>query len=237
MKNSVEADQCVCPETKGILYVVATPIGNLEDITLRAIRILKEADFILCEDKRQTVKLLNKYEIKSKLISFHKFNEEKIQNEVLSLLNSGKSLALVSDAGTPLISDPGSKLVLACHENKIKVISIPGSSSLTGALSVSGLDLKEFLFVGFLPGKKSKRKRLIASFNERSKNVVLFVGPHDFKKYINEIYEIFSDINVFYGRELTKIHEESWFGNIKELISNLNEFKAKGEIIFCLQIV
>ena len=140
----------------GVLYVVATPIGNLEDITLRALRVLKEVDYILCEDKRITSKLLNKYAIKSTLIKYHKFNEQKESENILSLLNSGKKIALVSDAGTPLISDPGESLIYEALKNRIKVSPIPGPSSLTSALSLCPFASLEFLFIGFLPHKKSK---------------------------------------------------------------------------------
>src|SRR3990167_2262652 len=149
-----------------MLYIVATPIGNLEDITLRALRILKEVDFILCEDKRVTTKLLNKYEIKSNLISLHKYNEQKLINHVLSILQAGKNAAIVSDAGTPLISDPGLSLISSLQENDIKVVSIPGPSALTGALSICPLKTNEFLFAGFLPESKTERKKLIESFTK-----------------------------------------------------------------------
>ena len=211
----------------GMLYIVATPIGNLEDITLRALRILKEVDFILCEDKRITVRLLNKYQIKTKLISFHKFNEQKSTDYIFSLLTSGKNIALVSDAGTPLISDPGTAIVSYARENNVKVISIPGPSALISALSVSPLRIDEFLFLGFLPSKKNKRLKVIFSLSTRSKNIILFVAPHDFKKYIKEICDIYPDIEIFYARELTKIHEEVWYGNIKNLTESLNKKKLK----------
>ncbi|MBI2995349.1 MAG: 16S rRNA (cytidine(1402)-2'-O)-methyltransferase [Candidatus Melainabacteria bacterium] len=217
-----------------ILYIVATPIGNLEDITLRALRILKEVDYILCEDKRITVRLLNKYEIKSKLISLHKYNEEKSTQEILSLLKEGKNIALVSDAGTPLISDPGSRLITHLRKNNIKIISIPGPSSLTSALSACGFDLREVLFLGFLPAKKSKREKIISSLKERAKVVVIFVAPHDLKKYLLEIYNIYPDIKIFYSREISKIYEENWSGNIKDLVLQLEAKPLKGEIVLIL---
>ena len=218
----------------GILYVVATPIGNLEDITLRALRILKEVDFILCEDKRVTSKLLNKYNIKTRLIDFHKFNESKRTNYVISLIESGKNIALVSDSGTPLISDPGSNLVSVLKSKNIIVISIPGPSALTAALSVLPLKFDEFLFLGFLPSKKTNRNKILSSLKTRSKNVILFIAPHDFKKYLNEIYDLYPDINVFYARELTKIYEEVWSGKIKDLINIIETCYGKplkGEIV------
>ncbi len=218
----------------GILYVVATPIGNLEDITLRALRILKEVDFILCEDKRVTVKLLNKYEIKTKLIPFHKYNEKTEAENILSNLKAGKSIALVSDAGSPLISDPGAELISIVYENKFKVITIPGASALISALSVCPIKFNEFTFLGFLPDKASKRNEVISSLAENSSIVVLYVAPHDFKKYIKEIDVQYSDINIFYARELTKIYEETWYGKIKDLLDLLEKKELKGEIVLVL---
>ena len=219
----------------GVLYVVATPIGNLEDITLRALRILKEVDFILCEDKRVTTKLLNKYEIKSNLISLHKYNEQKLINHVLSILQAGKNAAIVSDAGTPLISDPGLSLISFLRKNNITIIPIPGSSALVSTLSISPFKSNEFLFVGFLPDNKTEREKLIRSFSERADMIVLFVSPHDFNKYLKEIYSFYPFIEVFYARELTKFYEENWLGSIKDLIINVEKKKLKGEIVLCLQ--
>ena len=217
-----------------VLYVVATPIGNLEDITLRALRVLKEVDFILCEDKRITSRLLNKYKIKSTLIKYHKFNERQELSNILSLLKNGKSIALVSDAGTPLVSDPGSSLIQEALKNKITVSSIPGPSSLTSALSLCPFYTDEFLFLGFLPDEKSKRKKIIASLKDKTSFAVLFIAPHDVKRYSNEIYEVYPDIDVYYARELTKVYEESWTGKIKTLLEDLEKKKLKGEIVLGL---
>ena len=218
----------------GVLYVVATPIGNLEDITLRALRVLKEVDFILCEDKRITLKLLNKYQIKTNLISFHKFNESKKLEEIISLFKSRKNIALVSDAGAPLISDPGSNLISTAWKNNIQIVSIPGPSALTTTLSVCPLNVSEFLFLGFLPSEKTKRNKTITSLKERSRTVVLFIAPHDLRKYLNEIYGVYPDIDVFYARELTKIYEEYWCGKIKDLLDLLENKTLKGEIVLGL---
>ena len=218
----------------GVLYVVATPIGNLEDITLRAIKILKEADYVLCEDKRITSRLLNKYEIKTKLIGFHKFNENRILDNVLSLLTFGKNVALVSDAGTPLVSDPGSVLVSAARKNYINIVCIPGPSSLSSVLSICPFNFQEFLFLGFLPDDKSKRKKIFVSLSQRSKIVILFIAPHDLNKYLNELYDFYPEIEIFYAREVTKIYEESWVGKITELLKLSEEKKLKGEIVLVL---
>ena len=221
-------------EKIGTLYVVATPIGNLEDITLRALRILKEVDCVLCEDKRVTAKLLNRYQIKTKLISFHKFNESKSIADIVSLISSGKNIALVSDGGTPLISDPGSNLISVLIKNNIKIFSIPGPSALTSAFAISPFVGNEFLFLGFLPSQKSKREEIISSLKERSKVAILFVAPHDLNKYLLEIQSFYSDIEVSYARELTKIYEEHWLGKINNLIELVEKKKLKGEIVLFL---
>lgn len=218
----------------GVLYVVATPIGNLEDITLRALRILKEVGFILCEDTRTTSKLLNKYQIKNKLISLHKFNEREVLDKALSLLRSNRKLALVSDAGTPLVSDPGAKLILEARKSKIKIIPIPGPSSLTSSLSICGFSLDEVMFIGFLPSSKNKRKEVLLSLKKKSKTVFIFIAPHDLKEYAMEIYEFYPDVELFFARELTKIHEESWQGSIKDFLDQIRDKKIKGEIVIGL---
>ncbi len=219
---------------EGVLSIIATPIGNLEDITLRAIRTLKEVDYILCEDKRVTQKLLNHFEIKTKLISFHKYNEKDESEKVVLLLKSGSCIALVSDAGSPLISDPGSELISRVYKEGIKVISIPGPSAVISALSICPIKFNQFTFIGFLPDKASRRNELISSFSTSNSVIVLYVAPHDFKKYISEIYTHYPDINVFYARELTKIYEESWCGEIKDLVNLLDKKKLKGEIVLVL---
>ncbi len=219
----------------GTLYVVSTPIGNLEDITLRALRILKEVDFILCEDTRVTSKLLNKYEIKTKLISFHKFNESKKSEYVLDLLTEGKNLALVSDAGTPLILDPGCDLVLSARSKGIKIVAIPGPSSLTCALSLCSYKTNDFLFLGFLPEQKSNRGKIISSLKQRASLVILFIAPHDLKKYLGEIFSVYPNLDVFYARELTKMFEECWYGKLSELVEIVNNKTLKGEIVLGLK--
>ena len=218
----------------GTAYVVATPIGNLEDITLRALKILREVDYILCEDKRITSRLLNKYQMKTKLLVYHKFNEKKQLDFVLELLKNGKNIAIVSDAGTPLISDPGSLLITELVKNNINIFPIPGPSALISALSIYPYPLDEFLFVGFLPDAKLKREKLISSFDGRAENIVLYIAPHDLSKYISEIYSFYPNVKVFYAREITKLYEESWSGNIKDLIATLKNKRIKGEIVLCL---
>lgn len=218
----------------GIFYVVSTPIGNLEDITLRALRVLKEVDCILCEDKRVTAKLLNKYQIKTKLISFHRFNEASRANKILSIIKNGQNVALVSDAGTPLLSDPGLSLISVFYKSNINIVSVPGPSALTAALSLCPYKLDEFLFVGFLPDSKNERKKLIESLNKRAKAVIIFLAPHDFNKYLNEIFNLYPSIDVFYAREITKMYEEHWSGKLKDLLEMSNKKKIRGEIVLCL---
>ncbi len=218
----------------GALYVVCTPIGNLEDMTLRSIRTLKEADFILCEDKRVTQKLLNRYEIKTKLISFHRHNERDEVKNIISSLKTGKNIALVSDAGSPLISDPGCDLISAAYKNGIKVISIPGASALISALSICPIKFTEFTFLGFLPDKASKRNDLISSLGKNYSVVILYIAPHDLKKYIKEIYDQYPTINIFHTRELTKIYEESWYGKIKDFLGLIEKRELKGEMVLVL---
>lgn len=220
----------------GKLYIVATPIGNLNDITFRAVDTLKKVDLILCEDSRVTKKLLNKYDIKTKLETCHKFSEEKIKGEILEKLNCGIDVALVSDAGTPLISDPGSRLVSACRNENISVVTIPGASALVSALSILGLNFNDFLFVGYLPEKKSKRRELIESFENRSNYIVLYVAPHDLKKYVKEISEVYRDVKYHFARELTKVYEETWSGTGEELTKRMDEKEIKGEVVLVLEI-
>ena len=219
----------------GILYVVAMPIGNLEDITLRALRILKEVDYILCEDKRVTIKLLNKYDIKTNLIAFHKFNETKQVEYILSLLEKNKKIAIVSDAGTPLISDPGLKLVSQLLKNNYKIYPIPGPSALTCALSICPLFENEFLFVGFLPNNKTKRENLIKNIADRANLAVIFVAPHDLLNYLEEICKIYPNAEVFLTREMTKIYEEYQYCLIKDLIEKVKNKKVKGEIVLFIR--
>ena len=221
-------------KSSGSLYIVATPIGNLEDITLRALRILKEVDFIFCEDTRVTQKLLNKYQIKTKLTTLHKFNEKSQITKIISLLEGGNNIALVSDAGTPVISDPGNELISAASCNKIKIIPIPGASALISALSACPINFKSFNYVGFLPDKTPEREKIISLFGTSNSLMVLYIAPHDFKKYLKEIHSKYQELEIFYAREITKIYEECWHGKINELIKLLEQKELKGEIVLIL---
>ena len=209
------------------LYIVSTPIGNLEDITLRALNVLKNTDIILCEDTRRSVKLLNYYKIKKKLISYHKFNEKKQLRNIIEHFKGGKILSLISDAGTPLLSDPGKILVNKCVEKGIKVIPIPGASSITAAVSVSGFDDK-FLFYGFLPDKKKLLTNELKKLSENENSLVFFVSPKKINKIIPEIKKNFKGRNIVFCREITKIFEEFIRKKVDEL--ELFEKEPKGEL-------
>ena len=228
----------------GNLYIVATPIGNLQDISLRAAETLKKVDFILCEDTRKTAflldNILSQKVPREKLGSYFEHNEVERIPKAISILESCFDIALVSDAGTPLISDPGFKLVRECINKKIKVISIPGSSAVTAALSVSGLPTDKFLFLGFLPKKSGHRIKLINDLKKSQKyiqpTIILFETPHRITVTLEELKSIFGDIEVVICRELTKIYEEVK----KDKISSLSEFyqkhKPKGEIVILFNL-
>ena len=209
------------------LYIVSTPIGNLDDITLRALDVLKKSDIILCEDTRRSIKLLNHFKIKKKLISYHKFNEKKKLAGIIKYFNEGKILSLISDAGTPLLSDPGRLLVNECLENNIKVTPIPGVSSITSALSVSGFDDK-FLFYGFLPKTENELEKVLKSLSQYEYSQVFFVSPKKINFYIKYFKRFFSGRKILIAREITKIHESY----IRKEIDDLKTFKdnIKGEL-------
>ncbi len=220
----------------GTLYVVATPIGNLEDMTLRAIRILKEVDVILCEDTRTTGKLLSKYEIKNKTISYHAHSTKNKENQIIELLRDGKNLALVSDAGTPCVSDPGVMLVDSVYEafgDEASVLPIPGASALVSAISASGISTANFTFLGFLPHKKG-RETIFNKINESDYACVFYESTHRLLKTLSSLGEIL-DIKrkVVVAREITKKFEEIKRGNAKELLDFFtnNTQKQKGEFV------
>ena len=209
------------------LYFVSTPIGNLKDITYRAIEILKRSSYILCEDTRVSKNLLDKYEIKSKLISNHKFNEKKNLFKIVDLLKSGETISLISDAGTPSISDPGTILVNECIKNKIKIIPIPGPSAVVTAVSISGFSEK-FFFYGFLPAKKQTLINELKKFSELEGSFVFFVSPKKVNKIIPQLKDNFSGRKIVFCREISKLYEEY----IRKDIDDLELFKKepKGEL-------
>ena len=209
------------------LYIVSTPIGNLDDITLRAIDVLKKSDIILCEDTRQSIKLLNHLKIKKRLISYHKFNEKKQLTNVIEHFNEGKILSLISDAGTPLLSDPGRILVNQCIKKGIAVIPIPGVSSITSALSVSGFS-DQFLFYGFLPKTENQLEKVLNSLCKNDYTQVFFVPSKKINFYLKAFKKFFSGRKILIAKEITKIHEAF----IREDLDNVNMFKSslKGEL-------
>jgi len=214
----------------GCLYLVATPIGNLEDITLRALRILKEVDQIACEDTRHTLKLLNHFDIRKPLVSYHEHNEMTRSSELVLAIEQGASVALVSDAGMPLVSDPGSRLVSLCIRHHIPVIPIPGASAILTALAASGLPNEEFLFLGFLPARSSERARRLEHLRIEDRTLILYEAPHRIAETLADALAILGDRTACIARELTKLHEEFRRGKLSELLQSLEEHPAKGEI-------
>ena len=213
------------------LYIVSTPIGNLDDITLRAIQVLKKSDIILCEDTRRSSKLLNHLKIKKQLISYHKFNEKKQLNNIIEHINKGKILSLISDAGTPLLSDPGRLLLNECLIKEIKIVPIPGVSSIATAMSVSGFSDK-FLFYGFLPKKLNELTKVLNVLSTYEYSQVFFVPALKANFYINEIKKFYSGRRLMIAKEITKIHEEF----IRIDLDNFKTLKSplKGELTFII---
>ena len=209
------------------LYIVSTPIGNLEDITFRAVEILKNSDIILCEDTRHSSKLLNKFNIKSRLFPYHKFNEKKSVSKIIQYLNEGKILSLISDAGTPVLSDPGNIIIKECVKNDLKVFTIPGPSAITSAASLSGFGDK-FLFYGFLPKKENDLNASLKRIDIEGFSLVFFVPAIKINFYIKYFKKFYKDRNIFIGREMTKKHETYY----RESVQSLSLFKTqlKGEL-------
>lgn len=218
---------------EGTLYIVATPIGNLDDITLRAIKVLKEVDLIAAEDTRHTLKLLNHLEISKTLISYHRHNEEDRQDIIIEKLKDGKNVAIVSDAGTPGICDPGEVIIKKCIEENIKIIPIPGACAFVNALICSGLDTTEFEFLGFLPLNKNNRKEKLEQIKKSSKTLILYEAPHKLKETLKNLKDIIENRKIVLARELTKIHEEFIRKDIDELIEIADDLK--GEIVLIIE--
>jgi len=217
-------------ERSGCLYLVATPIGNLEDITLRALRILREADQIACEDTRHTQKLLTHYDIHKPLVSYHEHNEMTRAPELVVAMEQGQQIALVSDAGMPLVSDPGYRLVTLCLRHHIPVVPVPGPSALLAALSASGLPNEEFLFAGFLPARSGERRRALERLRIEECTIILYEAPHRLDECLADALEILGDRPACLAREVTKLHEEFRRGKLSDLAASLEERPARGEI-------
>jgi 16S rRNA (cytidine1402-2'-O)-methyltransferase len=215
------------------LYLVSTPIGNLSDITLRAIEVLKQSDIILCEDTRVSKKLLDHYQINKTLFSYHKFNEKKLLEKIIQYLNDGKIISLISDAGTPLISDPGRILVNELYKRKIKIIPIPGPSAASTAYSLSGFSYS-FYFVGFLPKKSGERKKVYNNLKNLETSLVFFISGRDIEKILNEFDSFFGNQQILIAKELTKIHETIVRGNLSTAVEDIGSLNLKGEFTVVL---
>lgn len=216
------------------LYIVATPIGNLEDITLRALRVLREVDFILAEDTRRTNKLLSYYKIKNKIESFNDFNKERKTPYAINLLKDGKNIAIVSDSGTPGISDPGFYLVRECVKNNVKIAPIPGASSVVSALVASGLATNRFSFFGFLPKKESKKRKFLENIGENDETIVLFESPYRLIKTLELMNKVIPYFRIVVAREMTKKFEEFVRGSVIDVCGLLKNKQIKGEIVIIL---
>jgi 16S rRNA (cytidine1402-2'-O)-methyltransferase len=220
----------------GTLYLVATPVGNLEDISLRALRILKEVDLIACEDTRHTAKLLTRYSIGTPRESYHKFNEESRAPRLIQLLREGKNIALVSDSGTPLVSDPGYEIVSACRREGIPVVPIPGPSAAIAALIGSGLPADSFCFAGFLPARSALRKRRLEELAGVPATLIFFEAPHRILASLEDMIAVFGQRRASMARELTKIHEEFLYGTLAELLDLLrSRLSIQGEITLVVE--
>ena len=218
---------------EGILYLCATPIGNLEDMTFRAIKTLREVDLIAAEDTRRTRKLLTHFEIHTPLIRFDENCSAQVAEKILSRLLAGESVAVVSDAGLPAISDPGADLVRLAIDNGIKICPIPGANAALSALICSGLDTTKFLFAGFAPKTKKNRREFLQKLSTVEETIIFYEAPHRLKEFLTELAEIFGERQIVLARELTKVHEEFLRGTISELLQNLGE--PRGEFVVLVE--
>ncbi len=219
----------------GILYICGTPIGNLEDITLRALKILKEVNLIAAEDTRHTKKLLNHYQINTKVTSYYEYNKFKKAPYLVEILKNDQDIALVSDAGMPGISDPGYVLINLALKNNIRIIPIPGVSALITALVVSGLPTDKFVFEGFLPRKIKERKRYFKSIENEERTIIFYETPHRLKRALKDMLDVWGDRKIVIARELTKMYEEIIRGNLSQVITEINTKEIKGEITLVVQ--
>jgi 16S rRNA (cytidine1402-2'-O)-methyltransferase len=218
----------------GTLYIVATPIGNLEDITFRAIRTLKEVDLIAAEDTRHSRKLLTHYGIAARLTPYHDHNEQLKTDYLIEKLNEGLNIALITDAGTPCIADPGYRIVKAAKEQGLRVIPIPGASALAAALSASGLPTDRFVFEGFLPAKSGRRKSRLAEIRSEERVIIFYEAPHRLVSMLTDMAEVLGERSAVVARELTKIHEEFRSGSLAELAEHFGRNPPKGELVILL---
>jgi len=216
------------------LYICGTPIGNLEDISLRALRILREADYIAAEDTRHTLKLLNHYDIKTPLTSYHEHNKHKKGKELLQLLKQGQSIALVSDSGMPCIADPGTSLVRLCLDECIPVVTVPGPSALTSALTLSGMDANRFVFEGFLPRQNKKRREVISELRFETRTIVIYEAPHHLKQTLTDLAASLGNRSAALIRELTKVYEQIERAGLEDLAAAFEKKDPKGEYVIVI---
>ncbi|HBT20732.1 MAG TPA: 16S rRNA (cytidine(1402)-2'-O)-methyltransferase [Peptococcaceae bacterium] len=219
----------------GTLYICSTPIGNMEDITLRALRVFKEVDLIAAEDTRTAKKLLNHYEINTPVTSYHEHNEKNKAPKIIELLLEGRNIALISEAGTPGISDPGYELIREAVNHGIKITVIPGPSALISGLVVSGLPMDRFAFEGFLPRKRSQRRQILENLKNEPRTLIFYESPHRLEETLEDMKEIFNDRRAVLARELTKIYEEILRGNLGELLAAVREKGARGEYVLVVE--
>ena len=212
------------------LYIVSTPIGNLDDLTIRACEVLKKSDIILCEDTRRSLKLLNHLKLKKKLIPYHKFNERNQTTKIIEHINEGKILSLISDAGTPLLSDPGRYLINECLVKKIDIVPVPGVSSITTAMSISGFDDK-FLFYGFLPKTEKELEKTLSLLSDFSNSIIFFIPANKINFYIKNFKIFFRDRNIMIAREMTKIHESFYRDKVNSIKSFKNSLKGELTVV------
>jgi 16S rRNA (cytidine1402-2'-O)-methyltransferase len=229
MKSTKPKTKATEPAT-GCLYLVATPIGNLEDISLRALRVLKEADFIACEDTRQSMKLLAHFDIQTRMVSYHEHNEITRAPEIVIDLEQGAKVALVSDAGTPAISDPGHRLVSLCVRHGIRVVPVPGPSAFVAALAASGMPIEEFAFIGFLPSRQTERRKALRVLAAEPRTLALYEAPHRLLDTLEDALEILGNRPAVVAREVTKVYEEFLRGHLEQLLADVRKKAPRGEI-------
>ena len=221
----------------GKIYLVATPIGNLSDMSMRAIDILKNVDIIACEDTRNTIRLLNHFEIKGHLTSYHEYNKIDKAYELCEKVKEGKNIAFVSDAGMPAISDPGYELCEIAYKEGIEVTIIPGASAVVSALAISGISSRRFCFEGFLPADKNEKKEILTELSQESRTIILYEAPHRLLKTLKELFEYLGNRNISIVRELTKLHEEVLKGNLEDIIADYEAEKivVRGEYVLVIE--
>ncbi len=219
----------------GILYLCATPIGNLEDITMRVLRVLKEVDLIAAEDTRNSIKLLNHFNIKTKMTSYHEYNKIEKAIYLVEQMKKGKNIALITDAGTPGISDPGEELVKQCYEAGIEVTSLPGACAAITALTMSGLSTRRFVFEAFLPYEKKERAEVLKSLENETRTIIIYEAPHHLKKTLKECQQYFGNRRLTVCKELTKKHEKKWMASLEEVIAFYEENEPRGEYVLIFE--